>query len=153
MQGVRLTTKTQIIKGVPRIANTRVKELYWLFRGLSVDIAPGQLLAMVSRDPERTAAAMRVWAGLLPLDEGSATAPRRAMANPAAIKAAPGPSTSRAATAASAAAAAIIIGCSTRRNCSTPYRVVYLVRGEELILIAFAHQSRQPTYWAGRVDG
>lgn len=79
VQGVRLTTKKQIIKGVPRIANTRVKELYWLFRGLSVDIAPGQLLAMVSRDPERTAAAMRVWAGLLPLDEGSSTAPRRAV--------------------------------------------------------------------------
>lgn len=34
-----------------------------------------------------------------------------------------------------------------------PYRVVYLVRDGELVLIAFAHQSGAPLYWARRVDG
>ncbi len=50
----------------------------------------------------------------------NATTPRSAMANKAATIAAPRPMVMRAATAASAAAPAIIIGCSTKRNCSTP---------------------------------
>jgi len=33
-----------------------------------------------------------------------------------------------------------------------PYRVVYFVRGDEVILVAFAHQSREPGYWAQRID-
>ena len=79
VQGVRLTKKKQMIKGVPRIASTHTKEAYWLFRGLAVTVEPGQVLAMVSREPERTTAAMRVWAGLLPLDEGRVSLPPRAM--------------------------------------------------------------------------
>lgn len=79
LKGVRLTKKKQIIRGVPRIANTHTKEAYWLFRDLNAEVGPGQVVAMLSRDPERTAGAMRVWAGLSPLDEGSVTAPSRAM--------------------------------------------------------------------------
>jgi ABC-type polysaccharide/polyol phosphate transport system ATPase subunit len=78
VQGVRLSRKKQIIKGVPRIAGTHTKQTYWLFRDLNAEIGPGQVVAMLSRDPERSAAAMRVWAGLLPLDEGGFTAPARA---------------------------------------------------------------------------
>jgi ABC-type polysaccharide/polyol phosphate transport system ATPase subunit len=78
LQATRRTRKKQIIKGVPRIANTHTKETYWLFRGLDVTVSPGQVVALVSRDPERTAGAMRVWAGLSPLDEGVVTAPERA---------------------------------------------------------------------------
>lgn len=78
MQGVRLTRKKQIIKGVPRMTSTHAKEIYWLFRNLEAEIGPGQVMALLSRDPERSAAAMRVWAGLLPLDEGAMTAPKRA---------------------------------------------------------------------------
>jgi len=32
-----------------------------------------------------------------------------------------------------------------------PYRVVYFVRGDELMLVAFAHQRRRPQYWAERI--
>jgi hypothetical protein len=31
-----------------------------------------------------------------------------------------------------------------------PYSVVYRVEPREIILIAIAHQSRRPGYWAGR---
>lgn len=33
-----------------------------------------------------------------------------------------------------------------------PYRVVYFVRDGELVIVAFAHQSRRPGYWRERVD-
>lgn len=33
-----------------------------------------------------------------------------------------------------------------------PYQVVYFVNGEELVLVAFAHQSRRPGYWKHRID-
>ncbi len=33
-----------------------------------------------------------------------------------------------------------------------PYRVVYFVRDDELLIVAFAHQSRRPGYWKQRVD-
>jgi hypothetical protein len=33
-----------------------------------------------------------------------------------------------------------------------PYRVVYFVRDDELLIVAFAHQSRRPGYWKHRVD-
>lgn len=32
-----------------------------------------------------------------------------------------------------------------------PYRVVYFVRDDELLIVAFAHQSRRPGYWKQRV--
>lgn len=31
-----------------------------------------------------------------------------------------------------------------------PYNVIYYVRGQELRVIALAHQSRKPGYWIGR---
>jgi plasmid stabilization system protein ParE len=31
-----------------------------------------------------------------------------------------------------------------------PYNVIYYVKGEELRVIALAHQRRKPGYWAGR---
>lgn len=73
--GVRVTAKKQKIRGVPRIAGARDREAYWLFRDLTVSIDPGDVLVMVSRDPERTSAALRVWAGLSPLDEGEVLRP------------------------------------------------------------------------------
>ncbi|MFN8129033.1 MAG: hypothetical protein U0R28_09580 [Candidatus Nanopelagicales bacterium] len=78
MQGIRLTRKKQFIKGVPRMTSTHAKENYWVFRNVDAEISPGQVMAMLSRDPERTGAAMRAWARLLPLDEGAMTAPPRA---------------------------------------------------------------------------
>lgn len=33
-----------------------------------------------------------------------------------------------------------------------PYRVVYFVRDDELLIVAFAHQSRRPGYWKQRVE-
>ena len=33
-----------------------------------------------------------------------------------------------------------------------PYRVVYFVRNQEIMIVAFAHQSRRPGYWQTRVD-
>jgi toxin ParE1/3/4 len=32
-----------------------------------------------------------------------------------------------------------------------PYRVIYFVRDNELVIVAFAHQSRRPGYWKHRV--
>lgn len=32
-----------------------------------------------------------------------------------------------------------------------PYRVVYFVRDDELLIVAFAHQSRRPGYWKQRI--
>lgn len=75
VQGVRLTRKRQMIKGVPRIAGTHEKEAYWLFEHLSVDLPAGEVLALVAKDPDRVSAALRVWAGLLPLDAGEAQMP------------------------------------------------------------------------------
>lgn len=79
LQGVRFMRKKQIIKGVPRIAGTHTKEAYWVFRQLSVELAAGDALVMVSRDPDRTSAALRVWANLLPLDEGDVVRPARSL--------------------------------------------------------------------------
>ena len=31
-----------------------------------------------------------------------------------------------------------------------PYSVIYYVRGEELRVVALAHQRRRPEYWSGR---
>lgn len=73
--GVRVTAKKQKIRGVPRISGTRDREAYWLFRELTVAVGPGDALVMVARDPERTSAALRVWAGLSPLDEGEVVRP------------------------------------------------------------------------------
>lgn len=75
VQGVRLTRKKQVIKGVPRIAATHEKEAYWLFEHLSVDVGGEEVLAMVTKDPDRTSAALRAWAGLLPLDAGQMRKP------------------------------------------------------------------------------
>lgn len=33
-----------------------------------------------------------------------------------------------------------------------PFRVVYFVSDDELVIVAFAHQSRRPGYWKQRVD-
>ncbi len=32
-----------------------------------------------------------------------------------------------------------------------PYRVLYVIRGEDALVVAFAHTSRDPTYWVGRL--
>jgi hypothetical protein len=34
-----------------------------------------------------------------------------------------------------------------------PYRVIYFARDGELVIVAFAHQSRRPGYWKSRVAG
>ena len=46
VQGVRLTKKKRIIKGVPRVAGTHAKESYWIFQGLTVDLQAGDGLAL-----------------------------------------------------------------------------------------------------------
>jgi hypothetical protein len=33
-----------------------------------------------------------------------------------------------------------------------PYRVVYLVRDDQLVIVAYAHQSRRPGYWQDRIS-
>lgn len=79
MQGVRLTKKKRIIKGVPRMTGTSVREVYWVFQGLTTSLEPGDALVMVSRDPVRTNAVLRVWAGLLPVDTGEVQRPQRCL--------------------------------------------------------------------------
>jgi plasmid stabilization system protein ParE len=32
-----------------------------------------------------------------------------------------------------------------------PYSVVYIDRGDEVFIVAVAHQSRRPTYWRNRI--
>ncbi len=79
VQGVRLTKKKRIIKGVPRVAGTHAKESYWIFQGLSVELEAGDGLVLVSRDPDRSAGPMLAWAGLLPVDTGQMSAPARCL--------------------------------------------------------------------------
>ena len=31
-----------------------------------------------------------------------------------------------------------------------PYRIIYLVRADHVLVVAFAHTSRDPGYWLGR---
>lgn len=33
-----------------------------------------------------------------------------------------------------------------------PYRIVYAVRGGEVIIIAYAHERQRPGYWKSRVE-
>jgi len=33
-----------------------------------------------------------------------------------------------------------------------PYKMLYIIRAERIVVIAVAHQHRQPDYWADRVD-
>lgn len=33
-----------------------------------------------------------------------------------------------------------------------PYRLVYTVRGGEILVLAYAHESRRPGYWAHRLN-
>jgi len=33
-----------------------------------------------------------------------------------------------------------------------PYRVVYFVRGEEIVILAYAHARRRPGYWKHRIE-
>lgn len=33
-----------------------------------------------------------------------------------------------------------------------PYRLVYVVRGGEVLVLAYAHESRRPGYWAHRLN-
>lgn len=40
----------------------------------------------------------------------------------------------------------------TRKVNVFPYRVVYFVRDDELVIVAFAHERRRPGYWNRRVD-
>ncbi|WIY83090.1 type II toxin-antitoxin system RelE/ParE family toxin [Propionimicrobium sp. PCR01-08-3] len=39
----------------------------------------------------------------------------------------------------------------TRKLRGFPYRVVYFTRDDQLMVVAFAHQSRRPGYWKSRV--
>jgi len=55
------------------------REVYWVFQGLSAQVDPGQALILVSRDPVRTSAALRVMAGMLPVDKGSVQRPGRSL--------------------------------------------------------------------------
>lgn len=34
-----------------------------------------------------------------------------------------------------------------------PYRLVYLVQAKELVIVALAHQKREPGYWRNRLAG
>ena len=34
-----------------------------------------------------------------------------------------------------------------------PYDLVYVVIDEEIVIVAFAHHSRQPRYWKSRLQG
>jgi hypothetical protein len=34
-----------------------------------------------------------------------------------------------------------------------PYRIIYFVQDDELVIVAIAHQSRYPGYWKSRVAG
>lgn len=34
-----------------------------------------------------------------------------------------------------------------------PYRLVYRVEGEKIVIYAVAHQSRRPGYWRTRIPG
>lgn len=79
VRGVRMARKRRAIKGVPRLAGTHTKEAFWLFEDLTTEVAAGEALMMVSRDLDRTSAAMRVWAGLLPLDAGGVQRPQRSL--------------------------------------------------------------------------
>lgn len=79
MEGVRLTKKKRIIKGMPRMMGAQDREAYWVFQGLTAGVEAGQVLMLVSRDPVRTNAVLRVWAGLLPLDQGSVQRPQRSL--------------------------------------------------------------------------
>ena len=79
MQGVRLRKKKQIIKGVPRMMGSHNRESYWVFRELTTQISAGESVLMVSRDPVRTNAIMRVLAGMLPIDEGEVQRPERSL--------------------------------------------------------------------------
>ncbi|MCB0898264.1 MAG: hypothetical protein H6526_02620 [Actinobacteria bacterium] len=75
VQGIRLTKKKQVIKGVPRVTSTHEREAYWVFQGLTAHVDAGQALVLVSRDPVRPNAVLRVLAGMLPLDTGAASLP------------------------------------------------------------------------------
>ena len=33
-----------------------------------------------------------------------------------------------------------------------PYKMLYIIRAERIVVIAVAHQHRQPDYWVDRVD-
>ncbi len=79
MQGIRLTKKKQVIKGVPRVTSTHVREAYWVFQGLTAEVSAGQALILVSRDPVRPSAVLRVLAGMLPIDTGSVVVPEQAL--------------------------------------------------------------------------
>jgi ABC-2 type transport system ATP-binding protein len=79
MQGIRLRKKKQMIKGVPRMMGSHERETFWVFREVTTQVDPGQALVMVSRDPVRTNALLRVWAGILPLDEGEVQRPDRSL--------------------------------------------------------------------------
>ncbi len=79
MEGVRLRKKKRIIKGVPRMMGSHEREVYWVFQGLRAEVDPGQALVLVSRDPVRTSAALRVMAGILPVDTGSVQRPDRSL--------------------------------------------------------------------------
>lgn len=79
MQGIRLTKKKRIIKGMPRMTGAHAREIYWVFQGLTAQIDAGEALVLVSRDPARTNAVLRVWAGLLPVDKGDVQRPPRSL--------------------------------------------------------------------------
>jgi ABC-type polysaccharide/polyol phosphate transport system ATPase subunit len=79
MQGVRLRKKKQMIKGVPRVTASHDRETYWVFQGLTTSVSAGQALVLVSRDPVRTNAVLRVWADLLPIDAGEVQRPQRSL--------------------------------------------------------------------------
>lgn len=34
-----------------------------------------------------------------------------------------------------------------------PFQVVYVLRAEEVVVLAYAHERRQPEYWAHRLNG
>lgn len=41
-----------------------------------------------------------------------------------------------------------------RRSVSEfPHRVLYYLRGGEVVIVAYAHERRRPGYWMHRLDG
>lgn len=50
------------------------------------------------------------------------------------------------------AGALVAAGARARRIARFPIRIIYVVRGDRLIVVAVAHGARRPGYWADRLE-
>lgn len=46
----------------------------------------------------------------------------------------------------------VVAGARARRIARFPIRIIYVVRGDRLIVVAVAHGARRPGYWADRLE-